>query len=99
MKSKSSKSEKPSWPPETFAPLGGPAVRIIRRGADGQLRLVWHPTIGAMGALDCRIFRKSPNVEDLDEEYSPTSAGICVSRDELRTFAGMILEIAAELER
>lgn len=99
MKANNSRSEKPGWPASAFAPLGGPAVQIIRRGGDGQLRLVWHPMIGEAGALDCRLFRKSPNVEDVDEEYSPTAAGFCIPRDQLRHFAGVLQEIVEELER
>lgn len=99
MKLSNDKPEKSRWPASAFAPLGGPAVRIIRRGEDGQLRLVWHPTIGEAGALDCRLFRKSPNVEDVDEEYSPTAAGFCIPRDQLRHFAGVLQEIIEEVER
>jgi hypothetical protein len=96
---KDNKSEKPSWPLSAFAPLGGPPVRIIRRGDDTQLRLTWLPGIGDAGALDCRLYRRSPNVQEVDEEYGATGAGFCIPKGRLREFWGVLGELAAQLDR
>ena len=95
---KYNKSEKPSWPPETFAPLG-PPVRILARGDDTQVRLQWMPTIGADGGLDVRLHRKSPSENDGLEAYSPTAAGLVIPRGHIREFIGLLTELAAEIER
>jgi hypothetical protein len=98
VKSNQNREKKP-WPADAlYAPLG-PATRILRRGADVQLRAQFLPTVGDAGALDLRLFRRSPNVTDLDGAYLPTGAGFCVPREQLRELIGILNEIAGELER
>lgn len=79
------------------APLNAP-TRLLRRGDDGQIRLTFLPTIGEAGAFDCRLFRKSPNSQDIDEEYHPTSAGFCVPRAQGREFLQAFAELLREVE-
>ena len=85
-------------PAALHAPLV-PRVRIIRRGDDGQLRITFLPALGDAGAFDCRLFRRSPNVADVDDEYAPTSAGFCIPRAQAREFLGALAEALREVER
>jgi hypothetical protein len=99
--SKSSEEPKPGkpWPLAAFPPQGGPAVRVITRGDDAQIRLTWLPSIGRDGGLDLRLHRKSPDEDDGYEAYAPTAAGLVVPRELLRDLAGLLAEIISELEQ
>ena len=84
-------------PANLHAPLS-PRVRIIRRGDEGQIRIAWLPSLGDAGAWDLRLFRKSPDVLDVDEEYQATPAGFCIPRAQAREFLGALAEALRELE-
>lgn len=75
-----------------------PRTQIIRRGDDGQLRLTFLPTVGEAGAFDCRLYRRSPNAPELDEEYLATPAGFCIPRAQGREFLQALAELLREVE-
>lgn len=76
--------------------MNSPPVRILLRGDSAQIRLSY---LANVEGIDCRLYRKSPSEGEAFEAYLATPAGLVIPRAQLREFAGMILEIAAELER
>ena len=76
---------------------GGPAIRILTRSDDVQIRLTY---LGNLEGLDVRLFRKSPAEASTDlDAFHPTQAGLVIPRAQLQDFAGLLAEIIAELDR